>query len=107
VHVAVRTDDGELTRSLQSDLGDLVSRLQTKGYKTTAWTTEPHIDVDRGLERGGNAGAEHRFSDGRQGHHPDGGRDQHRRQRAPWESGADQNFHIEQQETEADDNGSD
>jgi hypothetical protein len=38
VQVAVRTTDSQLSQSLQSDLGDLVSRLESKGYKTEAWT---------------------------------------------------------------------
>jgi hypothetical protein len=37
VQVAVRTADGGLAKSLQGDLGDLVGRLENKGYKTEAW----------------------------------------------------------------------
>jgi hypothetical protein len=37
VLVAVRTSDHELAQSLQTDLGDLVGRLETKGFKTEAW----------------------------------------------------------------------
>ncbi len=37
VDVAVRTPDLDLARSLQSDLGDLVDRLDHSGYKTVAW----------------------------------------------------------------------
>jgi hypothetical protein len=37
VQVAVRTPDRELAKSLQTDLGDLVGRLETKGFKTEAW----------------------------------------------------------------------
>lgn len=37
VQVAVRSADPELTRSLRSDLGDLVGRLESKGFKTEAW----------------------------------------------------------------------
>lgn len=45
VQVAVRTADHELAKSLQGDLGDLVSRLENKGIKTEAWvpaTTARH-----------------------------------------------------------------
>jgi len=38
IEVAVRTGDSELNKSLQSDLGDLVSRLENRGFKTEAWT---------------------------------------------------------------------
>lgn len=37
VQVAVRTDDPQLTKSLQNDLGDLVGRLENKGYRTEVW----------------------------------------------------------------------
>ena len=37
VLVAVRTPDRELAKSLQTDLGDLVGRLENKGFKTEAW----------------------------------------------------------------------
>lgn len=38
IQVAVRTPDQDLTKSLQGNLGDLVSRLEDKGFKTEAWT---------------------------------------------------------------------
>jgi hypothetical protein len=37
VQVTVRTPDSELARSLQSDLGDLVNRLENRGFKTEAF----------------------------------------------------------------------
>ncbi len=37
VLVAVRTSDHELAQSLQTDLGDLVGRLESKGFKTESW----------------------------------------------------------------------
>lgn len=37
VQVAVRTADHELAKSLQGDLGDLVGRLENKGFKTEVW----------------------------------------------------------------------
>jgi hypothetical protein len=37
VDVAVRTADRQLAKSLQGDLGDLVGRLENKGFKTEAW----------------------------------------------------------------------
>jgi hypothetical protein len=38
IQVAVRTDDPQLAKSLQSDLGELISRLESSGYKTEGWT---------------------------------------------------------------------
>ncbi|HEX4595448.1 MAG TPA: hypothetical protein VH157_14290 [Bryobacteraceae bacterium] len=37
IQVSVRTLDPELAKSLQTDLGDLVGRLESKGFKTEAW----------------------------------------------------------------------
>jgi hypothetical protein len=37
VLVAVRTSDHELAQSLQTGLGDLVGRLESKGFKTETW----------------------------------------------------------------------
>lgn len=40
VQVAVRTNDQDLTKSLQGNLGDLVGRLEEKGFKTEAWAPQ-------------------------------------------------------------------
>ena len=59
VQVAVRTGDSQLTQALQSDLGDLVNRLESKGYKTEAWipaTAHPAAAAAPGVSEGG---AEH------------------------------------------------
>jgi hypothetical protein len=37
VQVTVRTPDHELSKSLQTDLGDLIGRLESKGFKTESW----------------------------------------------------------------------
>lgn len=37
VEVAVRTADQELTKSLQTNLGELVGRMEAKGYRTETW----------------------------------------------------------------------
>ncbi len=37
IDVAVRTGDSELSKSLQSGLGDLMTRLENRGYKAEAW----------------------------------------------------------------------
>ncbi len=38
VQVAVRTTDQDLAKSLQTNLGELVGRLEDKGFRTEAWT---------------------------------------------------------------------
>jgi hypothetical protein len=38
VQVAVRTADPDLATSLQNNLGDLMGRLEEKGFRTEAWT---------------------------------------------------------------------
>lgn len=38
VQVAVHTSDQDLAKSLQTNLGELVGRLEEKGFKTEAWT---------------------------------------------------------------------
>jgi hypothetical protein len=40
VQVAVRTADPDLTKSMRTDLGDLVERLESKGFKTEAFVPE-------------------------------------------------------------------
>ena len=37
IQIAVRSGDPQLNRSLQSDLGTLVNRLENQGFKTEAW----------------------------------------------------------------------
>ena len=37
IEVAVHSSDTQLNRSLQSDLGDLVTKLENQGFKTQAW----------------------------------------------------------------------
>ena len=38
IDIAVRSADTQLSRSLQSGLGDLVAQLENRGFKTDAWT---------------------------------------------------------------------
>jgi len=40
IEVAVRSGDSQVTKSLQSGLGDLVTRLENQGFKTQAWVPE-------------------------------------------------------------------
>jgi hypothetical protein len=49
VQVSVRTPDAELSSSLQSNLGDLVDRLERKGFDTEAWAPSfPHAAAAAG-----------------------------------------------------------
>jgi hypothetical protein len=41
VQVAVRTNDQELAKTLQTNLGDLVGRLEEKGFRTETWSPAP------------------------------------------------------------------
>lgn len=49
VQVAVRTPDPELTKSLQTNLGELVGRLEQKGYKTETWVPAVPLHASTGL----------------------------------------------------------
>jgi hypothetical protein len=87
VQVAVRTADHELTKSLQSDLGELVGKLESKGFKTEAWipalgqhaqTAAParsNFGENESRQPGSGAGQQ---QPGRQGH--SGSNQQQRRQ---------------------------
>lgn len=86
IQVAVRTPDQDLTKSLQTNLGDLVTRLEDKGFKTEAWTPSavshsPNIKDPAGAanseNQSDNSGASHSGSQGGQDadqrsgqHHP-------------------------------------
>ena len=86
VQVTVRTPDPELARSLQSDLGDLVNRLENRGYKTEAFVpTAAHHNaaVAPGSSQGdaNHAQQEHSGSrDGKQQQRPGQNESNQRRQ---------------------------
>ncbi len=54
VQVAVRTQDRELAKALQTDLGSLVGRLESKGFKTEAWAPAAprHVPVAAAQQSG-------------------------------------------------------
>ncbi len=65
VLVAVRTPDRDLAKSLQTDLGELVGRLENKGFKTEAWipTASGHSAASAPSQSGpGNSPGEERHS---------------------------------------------
>ena len=84
VHVAVRTDDREFAKSLQSDLGELVGRLERKGYSTETWTPGERLnssstrDMSGSRDDGSGSGwTQHQGGQSRG--------DSHRRARMQWE----------------------
>ena len=69
VQVAVRTADQDLAKTLQGNLGDLVGRLEEKGFKTEAWTPAaalPGSFAGREIQAA-SSGQNHRDSSGSPG----------------------------------------
>ena len=78
VEIAVRSDNPGLAKALQSDLGELVGRLENHGFKTQAWTPADarHLNV---VQAGASAANEERpFGSGRH-HDPQEQRDPQQR----------------------------
>ncbi len=61
VEIAVRSDNPGLARALQSDLSELVGRLENHGFKTQAWTPSDtsHLNV---VQPGASTASEDRSS---------------------------------------------
>ena len=101
VHVAVRTDDRELAKSLQSDLGELVGRLERKGYSTETWTPGERLnsssmrDMSGSRDDGSGSGWTQQQDGQSRG-------DSHRRGRRQWEAEMGQRFDEGQSETNDD-----
>lgn len=105
VQIAVRSADPELTKSLRSDLGDLVGRLEGKGFKTEAWvpTAARHTLAaaaettdsrnNSGYPRDTGAGTQQRQS--RQGNNGS-----NQRQQARWMAQLKETISIEETRTE-------
>ena len=106
VQVAVRTPDQELTTSLQANLGELVGRLEQKGYKTETWVPAATLHPTAVLtESAGSSG----HSQDQPGHSSswDGGQQQRqeqqesgRRQQARWMTQVEQTLNGEDTGTE-------
>jgi flagellar hook-length control protein FliK len=106
VQVAVRTPDQELTTSLQANLGELVGRLEQKGYKTETWVPAATLHPTAVLtESAGSSG----HSQDQPGHSSswDGGQHQRqeqqesgRRQQARWMTQVEQTLNGEDTGTE-------
>jgi len=107
VQVAVRTPDQELTKSLQTNLGELVGRLEQKGYKTETWVPGAPLHTSAALtESAGSSG----HSQDQPGHSSswDGGQQQHqehqesgRRQQARWMTQFEQTLNGEDEGTDS------
>jgi hypothetical protein len=107
VEVAVRTPDQELSNSLQNHLGDLVGRLEAKGYKTESWVpaatvhpaspaTESAQNSNHGHDQPGNSGSW--ASEQQQGQDPS---DSGHRQHARWINQIELSMDAEEQVTES------
>lgn len=89
LQVAVRTQDPQLTQSLQTGLGDLVGRLQDRGFKSQAWIPSAHPVApvaEPSNPAGGHLRADHRDSGAGRHQHQEhsGSGDANRRQRGRW-----------------------
>jgi hypothetical protein len=104
VQVSVRTADPELAESLRGDLGDLVGRLESKGYKTEAWipTASRHTPASA-PEQSGSSNSQRDPSqsgsgaDQRQGRQGQNGSNQ--RQQARWKAQLEETLSTEETRT--------
>jgi hypothetical protein len=91
VQVAVRTPDLDLAQSLQTNLGELVGRLEQKGFKTEAWTPQTTMHTAVAVRQTTNSTANQGQSDqsGSMGQQPDargGQRQSGQRQQGRWQA---------------------
>jgi hypothetical protein len=91
VQVAVRTPDVDLAKSLQNNLGELVGRLEEKGFKTEAWTPQAAVHAGLAARQPAASAAGQDYSDpsGSSGGQPDargGQRQSGHRQQGRWEA---------------------
>lgn len=104
VQVSVRTADPELAKSLRGDLGDLVGRLEGKGFKTEAWvpTASRHTPAATPEQSGSSnsqGGERHTGSgtDQRQGRQGQNGSNP--RQQARWKTQLEETLSTEETRT--------
>lgn len=91
VQVAVRTPDLDLAKTLQTNLGELVGRLEEKGFKTAAWTPQATTHAGLAVRQPATSTADQGHSDhsGSPGGQPDargGQRQSGHRQQGRWEA---------------------
>ncbi len=104
VQVAVRTADPDLTKSMRTDLGDLVERLESKGFKTEAWVpaSSRHVPAAAPEQSGSSNGQTNPRHSGsamgqRQGRQGQNGSNQ--RQQARWAAQLEQTLSGEETRT--------
>jgi hypothetical protein len=95
VEVSVRTPDAELTSSLRRDLGELVEKLEHKGFRAEAWTpdaTGKSISLQERNTAGGDAFSQQSKQEHAQ-QQSSGGREQRGQGRRPqWLEELDESF---------------
>ncbi len=106
IQVSVRTPDHELTRSLQTELGELVGRLESKGFKTETWIppathgASPPQGVDSGSatgqEQSGHSGPGSGNGGQRQGQN-----DSNQRQQARWTAELERTLSAKEKRSES------
>jgi len=107
VQVTVRTPDQDLTKSLQTNLGDLVGRLEEKGYKAETWVpvaplhaagalTESAAGSGNNQNQGWHSGSGAEGQQQRQDEQDSG-----RRQQGQWRAQLEQMLDEEDSSTEA------
>ncbi len=98
VQVTVRTDDETLSHSLRSDLGDLVGRLEKKGFTTETWVpgdkAGEHLTNTESAGAQSDPGKQHSGDGSEQG---GGARQQGQNRRPQWMNDPETNFSIEQE----------
>ena len=105
VLVAVRTPDHELAQSLQTDLGDLVGRLESKGFKTETWIpAAAHQAVPLSQSSNSNTGfgqSQHSGSGNGGAQQRQGQNSSNQRQKARWASQLEQTMSSNETRSES------
>lgn len=101
VQVSVRTADRQLAKSLQGDLGDLVGRLENKGFKTEAWVPASRHALAAVFEPGNTANGqgqpEHSGSrSGQQQQEHQGRNGSNQRQQPRWAAQLEETLSVEE-----------
>jgi hypothetical protein len=101
--VAVRTSDHELAQSLQTDLGDLVGRLEHQGFKTETWIPSVANHAGAPTLSTSNAGPRQQHSDPGNGgaeQRQQGRNGSNHRQRARWTAQMEQTMSTNEPRSE-------
>jgi len=99
LQVAVRTSDPDLAKSLQTNLGELVGRLEEKGFKTDVWTpiAAPHASLavrEPGTSSGGQSSSDQSGTPGGQPESGGGQQQQEQRQPERWTAELEETLSI-------------